>query len=71
MKNHQYIRELPIKELAKLLIQEVEINEGDYDWDDEPCDYYVTRYYIPNGDYDLDYERALSDTIDWLNAEKK
>ena len=71
MKNHQYIRKLSVKELAKLLIKEVEVNEGDFDFDDELCDYYVTRYYMPDGDYHSDYESALSCTIDWLNSEKK
>ena len=73
MKNHQYIRQLSVKELAKLLVKEVEVNEGDYDWDydDEPNDYYVTRYYSPDGKYSYGYDEALQATMDWLNAERK
>ena len=70
MKNHQHIRQLPVKELAKLLVREEEVNEGDYDYDDEPCDYYVTRYFIPDGSYCNDLEDAVHYTIDWLNAER-
>lgn len=71
MKNHQYIRQLSVKELAKLFIKEEEINEGDSGYDDEPCDYYVTRYYTPNGKYGYGYKEVLQATMDWLNAEKK
>ena len=71
MKNHQHIRQLSVKELAKLLVKKVEVNEGDYDWDDEPIDYYVTRYYSPDGKYGYGYEEVLQATIDWLNSERK
>lgn len=71
MKNHQYIRRLSVKELAKLLVKEVEVNEGDWDYDDEPSDYYVTRYYSPDGKNGYGYEEALQSTMDWLNAERK
>ena len=70
MKNHQYIRQLSVKELAKLLVKEEEVNEGDYDYDDEPCDYYVTHYVIPDGSYCYNFEDAVKYTIDWLNSER-
>lgn len=71
MKNHQYIRNLSVKELAKLLVKEEEHDEGDYDCDDNPISFYVTRYLIPDGSYSYDFDDAVKYTIDWLNAERK
>lgn len=69
MKNHEYIRKLKVKELAKFLIRSEEVNEGDEGIDGEWQDFYVTHYIIPNGGWTYDYEDALLHTIDWLNAD--
>ena len=71
MKNHEYIRQLSVKELAKLLVQVAEVNEGDEGMDGEWCDYYVTHFVIPDGRYCYDYDDAVRYTIDWLNADRK
>jgi len=71
IKNHQYIRQLPVKELAELLIKIIEVNEGDEGIDGEWQDCYMTHYVSPNGTYSYDYEDALQNTIDWLNADKR
>ena len=73
MKNHQYIRQLPVKELAKLLIKEKEIDDYDEGLDGEWhwCGSY-TRYLLPDGttcDWDLD--DAIFHTVNWLNADHK
>ena len=71
MKNHQYIRQLlSVKELAKLLIKEVEIDEGDYDYDDNWCSCYLTYYKTPNEILCYTEEDAIKHTMDWLNAER-
>lgn len=54
-----------------MLVKEVEVNEGDWDYYDKPCDYYVTRYYSPDGKYGYGYEEVLQATMDWLNADRK
>jgi hypothetical protein len=71
IKNHQYIRGLPVRKLAELLVRSEEVNEGDEGMDGEWCDFYVTQYVTPNGSYCYDYEDAVDYTIDWLNAEQK
>lgn len=71
MKNHQYIRQLSVKKLAEMLVHTEEVNEGDYNWNEEPCDYYVTKYYSPDGSYCADFDDAVQYTIDWLNADRK
>lgn len=71
MKNHEYIRKLSVKELAKLLVSSEEVNEGDEGFDGDWCDYYITHYNCPDGAYDYDYEDAVLHTIDWLNADRK
>lgn len=72
MKNHEYIRkQLPVKELARMLVDSEEVIETDGDMDGvcECC--YVTHYTIPDGSYSYDYEDAVLHTIDWLNADYK
>lgn len=71
MKNHQYIRQLPVKELAKLLVKEVEIDEGNYDWNDNWISYYWTNYQTPIGELYGGEDDAIQATIDWLNAERE
>ena len=71
MKNHQYIRQLSVKELAKLLVKEVEVNEGDFDRDDNWCTYYYTNYQAPDGELYVIEDDAIKHTMDWLNAERK
>jgi hypothetical protein len=69
IKNHQYIRELSVKQLAELLIGTTEVNEGDEGMDGEWQDYYVTYYTAPDGSLCYDHDAAIKYTIDWLNAE--
>lgn len=71
MKNHQYIRGLKVKDLAKLLVHAEEVNEMDEGIDGEWQDFYVIHYKTPDGGFSYDYEDALLHTIDWLNAEYK
>lgn len=71
MKNHGYIRKLSVKELAELLVDFEEVNEGDEGMDGEWEDYYVTRCICPDGTYSYDYEDAVLHTIDWLNSDYK
>jgi len=71
MKNHEYIRKLSVKELAKLLVHAEEVNEGDEGMDGEWCDCYITHYTIPDGSYCYDFDDAVKYTIDWLNADRK
>ena len=65
MKNHQYIRNLSVEELAKLLINEVRVEEtdlyGGY------SDYYESK--ITNELFVCE-EDAVQSTIEWLNAER-
>lgn len=69
MKNHQYIRQLPVKELAEWLISVEEVNEGDEGIDGEWQDFYMSYYVTPNGTKCYDYDDAIASTIDWLNAD--
>lgn len=71
MKNHQHIRQLSVKELARMLVRSEEVNEGDEGIDGEWEDFYVTHYICPNGGYSYDYEDAVLHTIDWLNSDYK
>lgn len=71
MKNHEHIRKLSVKELAKLLVSSEEVNEGDEGMDGDWVDYYVTHYICPDGVYAYDPEDAILHTIDWLNADYK
>lgn len=71
MKNHEYIRQLSVKELAKLLIHSEEVNEGDEGMDGESCDFYVTHYNMPDGRWSYDHEDAVEHTMNWLNADRK
>lgn len=69
MKNHQYIRKLPVRKLAELLVSAIEVNEGDEGMDGEWQDFYVTHYVTPDGGYSYDYDDAVEHTIDWLNSD--
>lgn len=73
MKNHQYIRQLPVKELAELLIKEREVPDYDEGLDGEwyQCGSW-TQYILPDGSTcDWDIEDAIRYTVDWLNADHK
>ena len=69
MKNHQWLRKLGVKQLAKMLIHTKEINEGDEGMDGEWCDDYVMYYVCPDGTLAYDEEDAIQETIKWLNSE--
>lgn len=71
IKNHQYIRKLPVKKLAELLVHSEEINEGDEGIDGEWQDSYITYWSTPDGSKCYDFEDAVQYTMDWLNAERK
>ena len=72
MKNHQFIRQLRVKDLAPLLIRSRTVPDWDEGLDGE---YYVcgdyTEYILPNGLTTLSPEDAIHYTIDWLNSEYK
>ena len=72
MKNHQYLRQLKVKEIAAYLIQSREVPDYDEDIDGEwsQCGTY-TEYITPDGSIAFSYEDALWNTINWLNAERK
>jgi len=69
MKNHQWIRQLKVKQLAKLLIYKTEVNECDEAIDGEYCDCWVTHYVCPNNIATYSEEDALRETIRWLSSE--
>lgn len=64
MKNHQYIRRLSVKELAELLVNEIQVDESEV-W---MCTYYESK--VIDGLW-MDYDDVLKETIDWLNADRK
>lgn len=70
MKNHEYIRKLKVKELAKILVHFEKANEGNEGMDGEWHDFHVTRYICPDGSWEYYYEDAVLHTIDWLNADR-
>lgn len=71
MKNHEYIRKMKVKDLAKLLVRAEEVNEGREGTDGEWHDYYITHYTTPDGFYLYFYDDAVAYTIDWLNADRR
>lgn len=71
MKNHEYIRKMKVKDLARLLVRAKEVNEGYEGMDGEWGDYYVTRFFAPDGSYLYYYDDAVAYTIDWLNADMR
>lgn len=66
MTNLEYIRGLPEKELAELLVHSEEVNTGDENYDGEWVDYYETFYHSPNGCSYYGWEDAVEETIEWL-----
>lgn len=72
MKNHEYIRQLRVKDLAPFLISERTVSDYDEGLDGEyyQCGEYV-EYILPDGRETNTYEDAVQYTIDWLNAERK
>lgn len=71
MKNHEYIRRMKVKDLAKLLVKAEEVDEGDEGRDGEWYGDYMTHYTTPDGSWSYDYDDAVAYTIDWLNADYK
>lgn len=71
MKNHEYIRGLSVEELAKLLVQEREIDEGEEDTDGIWQSHYWTYYVAANGEMCNTFSDALEVTINWLNADRE
>ena len=69
MKNHQYIRQMSVRQLAELLIKTEEINEGDEGIDGQWQDWYMTYYITPSGARCYTFDDAVEYTIDWLNAD--
>ena len=67
MTNRDYVLSLPDKELAELLINNTQTNIGDYDYDDNPIDWYIDEYITPDNESFQDYEDAVQYTIEWLN----
>lgn len=71
MKNHQYIRQMSVRQLAELLIKTEEINEGGEGMDGQWQAWYMTYYITPNGERYHTFDDAVEYTIDWLNSEHK
>ena len=69
MTNREYIQKLSDKELAEMLVYETETNYGDYDYDDNPIDWYLTEYITPDGEAFDNLKDAIRHTIEWLNTE--
>lgn len=70
MSNLDYIRQLPIGQLAVLLVREKIEHTVDYDWDENPVDgpdYGV--FETSDGEQFDDYEQAIQYEIWWLGQE--
>jgi hypothetical protein len=70
MKNHQYIRQMSVEQLAELLIRTEEINEDDEGIGSGWQGFQMTYYITPGGARCYGYDDAVEYTIDWLNAER-
>lgn len=70
MRNVDRIRQMSLEELAPLLIHSEEIDIGDYDWDENPISWYVTRWFSPSGREFTEQEDAIEDCINWLDSER-
>ena len=66
IRNLDRIRQMSVEELAPLLVHESYEFDVDYDWDIETYD---TIYNSPSGGVFNNYDDALDDCVQWLNAE--
>lgn len=66
IRNLDCIRQMSVEELAPLLVHESYEFDVDYDWDIE---IYDTIYNSPSGGVFDNYDDALDDCVQWLNAE--
>lgn len=69
IRNVDRIRQMSLEELAPLLIRSEEIDIGDYDWDENPISWYVTRWFSPSGRDFWEHEEAINDCVKWLDSE--
>ena len=69
MRNIDRIRQISLEELAQLLVHEEQIDIGDFDWDENPISWYVTRWFSPGGREFMDQEDAIEDCVKWLDSE--
>lgn len=69
MRNVDRIRQMSLEELAPLLIHSEEIDIGDYDWDENPISWYVTRWFSPSGRDFWEHKEAINDCVKWLDSE--
>lgn len=61
---------MSLEELAQLLVHEEQIDIGDFDWDENPISWYVTRWFSPSGREFTEQEDAIEDCINWLDSER-
>ena len=69
MKNIDYIIQLPIDKLSKLLVQIEMIDDGDYDYEDNFESFYVEYYKSLDGYLYQTKDDCINANINWLNKE--
>lgn len=65
IRNLDRIRQMSVEELAPLLVHDSYECDVDYDWDENP----IETYDIVSGGVFGNYDDALDDCVQWLNAE--
>lgn len=74
MTNEEYVRSLPIEELAKLLIQthDEDIFDEDMDGDPKYCGSYDVHTTSDGTEFPFDdLESAVAHEVEWLRRERK
>lgn len=69
IRNLDRIRQMSVEELAPLLVHDSYECDVDYDWDENPIETYDIVYNSPSGGVFGNYDDALDDCVQWLNAE--
>lgn len=69
IRNLDRIRQMSVEELAPLLVHDSYECDVDYDWDENPIETYDIIYNSPSGGVFDNYDDALDDCAQWLNAE--
>ena len=72
MTNEQFIRSLPLKDLASIVIRHQYEEDIDYDWDENPFSWGVRTVLVTSDGvrfYEDDYEAVLEHECWWLQQE--
>ena len=72
MTNEQIIRNIPLKDLASLVIRHVCKEDIDYDWDENPFSWRIRTILVTSDGLEFDeynYEDALEHECWWLQQE--